>query len=142
MTPWTAARQASLSITNSRSLLKLMPSELVMPSSHLIRCRPRHKPLRKNREGLTWWPSDKDSTLPVQGVQVRSLGGIKNPHTVSPGTCVLNCAQLFLTLCAAPVSMEFSRQEHWSGLRFPPQGIFPSQGSNPHLLHLQAILYR
>ena len=39
-TPWTAARQASLSITNSRSLLKLMPIELVMPSSHLILCRP------------------------------------------------------------------------------------------------------
>ena len=35
-TPWTAARQASLSITNSRSLLKLMSIELVMPSNHLI----------------------------------------------------------------------------------------------------------
>ena len=35
-TPWTAARQASLSITNSRSLLKLMSIESVMPSSHLI----------------------------------------------------------------------------------------------------------
>ena len=39
-TPWIAARQASLSITNSRSSLKLMSSELVMPSSHLILCRP------------------------------------------------------------------------------------------------------
>ena len=38
-TPWTAARQASLSITNSRSLLKLM-SESVMPSNHLILCCP------------------------------------------------------------------------------------------------------
>ena len=38
--PWTAARQASLSITNTRSLLKLMSTELVMPSSHLILCRP------------------------------------------------------------------------------------------------------
>ena len=36
MTPWTAARQASLSITNSWSLLKLMAIELVMPSNHLI----------------------------------------------------------------------------------------------------------
>ena len=36
--PWTAARQASLSITNSRSLLKLMSIELVMPSNHLIFC--------------------------------------------------------------------------------------------------------
>ena len=40
VTPWTAARQASLSITNSQSLLKLMSIESVMPSSHLILCRP------------------------------------------------------------------------------------------------------
>ena len=37
-TPWTAARQASLSITNSRSSPKLMSNESVMPSSHLILC--------------------------------------------------------------------------------------------------------
>ena len=37
-TPWTAARQASLSITNSWSLLKPMPIELVMPFNHLILC--------------------------------------------------------------------------------------------------------
>ena len=40
VTPWTAARQASLSITNSQSLLKLMPIESVMPSNHLILCLP------------------------------------------------------------------------------------------------------
>ena len=39
-TPWTAACQASLSITNSWSLLKLMSIESVMPSSHLILCHP------------------------------------------------------------------------------------------------------
>ena len=39
-TPWTAARQASLSIANSRSSPKLMSIESVMPSSHLILCRP------------------------------------------------------------------------------------------------------
>ena len=39
-TPSIAARQASLSITNSQSSLKLMSIELVMPSSHLILCRP------------------------------------------------------------------------------------------------------
>ena len=39
-TPWIAARQASLSITNSRSSPKLMSIESVMPSSHLILCRP------------------------------------------------------------------------------------------------------
>ena len=40
VTPWTAARQASLSITNSWSLLKLMSIESVMPSNHLILCCP------------------------------------------------------------------------------------------------------
>ena len=39
-TPWTAAHQASLSITNSKSLLKLTSIESVMPSNHLILCRP------------------------------------------------------------------------------------------------------
>ena len=40
VTPWIAAHQASLSITNSRGALKLMSIESVMPSSHLILCRP------------------------------------------------------------------------------------------------------
>ena len=39
-TPWIAARQASLSITNSWSLLKLTSVELVVPSNHLILCHP------------------------------------------------------------------------------------------------------
>ena len=40
VTPWTAARQASLSITNSRSLLKLISTESVMPSKYLTHCCP------------------------------------------------------------------------------------------------------
>ena len=40
VTPWTAARQASLSITNSQSLLKLIPIKSMMPSNHLILCYP------------------------------------------------------------------------------------------------------
>ena len=40
VTPWTAARQASLSNTSSQSLPKFMSIELVMPSNHLILCRP------------------------------------------------------------------------------------------------------
>ena len=44
MTPWTAAGQASLSITNSQSLLKLVCLELAMPSNHFIPCRPLFLP--------------------------------------------------------------------------------------------------
>ena len=40
MTPWTAAPKASLSVTNSQSLLKLMSTKLVMPSNHLFLWRP------------------------------------------------------------------------------------------------------
>ena len=40
MTPWTAAREASLSVTNTWSLLRFMSIELMMPSNHLILCRP------------------------------------------------------------------------------------------------------
>ena len=44
MTPWTAACQASLSITNSQSLLKLMSIESVKPSNHIILCPPHLLP--------------------------------------------------------------------------------------------------
>ena len=51
-----------------------------------------------------------------------------------------SCVQLFVTLwtvaCQAPLSMGFSRQEYWSGLPYPPTGIFPTQGLNSSLLCL------
>ena len=61
--PWTAARQASLSITNSWSLLKLMFIGSVMPSNHLILCHPLLLP-------LSMFPSNKvfssESVLPIR----------------------------------------------------------------------------
>ena len=51
----------------------------------------------------------------------------------------LSCVRLFVTPWSiayqAPPSMEFSRQEYWSGLHFLLQRIFPTQGLNPSLLH-------
>ena len=48
---------------------------------------------------------------------------------------MLSCVQLFVTpwtiVCQVPLSLEFSRQEYWSGFLFPSPGIFPTQGSNP-----------
>ena len=67
VTPWTAGRQASLSITNSQSLLKLMSIESVMPSNHLILCHPLLLPpsifssirVLSNESGLLLrWPKD------------------------------------------------------------------------------------
>ena len=40
----------------------------------------------------------------------------------------------------APLSMGFPRQEYWSGLPLPSQETFPTQGSNPHLLHCKQVL--
>ena len=55
-------------------------------------------------------------------------------------TRMLSCIWLFMTPWAValqvPPSLEFSRQEYWSGLPFPAPGIFPTQGLNPHLLCL------
>ena len=63
-TPWTAARQASLSITNSLSLLKRMSIESVMPSNHLILCRPLLlSPSISPSIRVKWW---QRIHLPVQ----------------------------------------------------------------------------
>ena len=43
--------------------------------------------------------------------------------------------------CQAPLSMGFSRQEHWRGLPCPPPGDLPPQESNPSLSHCRQILY-
>ena len=61
------------------------------------------------------------------------------------GTCCCLAAKLCPALwdpwtaaCQTPRSMEFSRQEYWSGLLFPSPGDLPTQGTNSHLLHWQA----
>ena len=70
-TPWTAAHQASLCITNSQSLLKLMSIESVMPSNHLILCHPLLLP-------PSILPSIKvfsnESVLPIRWPKYWSLG--------------------------------------------------------------------
>ena len=59
--------------------------------------------------------------------------------SVSLCVCVLSCVLLFGTpwtvACQARLSMEFSRQEYWSGLPFPSPRDLPDQGLNPCLLH-------
>ena len=81
-TPWTAAHQASLSIANSQSLLKLMSIESVMPSSHLILCCP-----------LLLLPSmfpsirvfSKESVLPIKGPKYWSFSFSISPSNDSSG---------------------------------------------------------
>ena len=72
-TPWIAARQASLSITNSLSLLKLMPIESVMPSSHLILCRPLLllPPNPSQHQGLFQWVNSSREVAKVLEFQLQ-----------------------------------------------------------------------
>ena len=70
-TPWTVAGQASLSITNSQSLLRLMFIELVMPSNHLILCRPLLLPPSIFQMGLFKWVSSSHQVAKVLEFQLQ-----------------------------------------------------------------------
>ena len=116
-TPWIAACLASLSITNSRSSPKLMSIELVMPSSHLIHCRP-----------LLLLPQSLPASESFPMSQLFAWGGQSTGVSALPSVLLLllSCFSR-IQLCAtpetaahqAPPSLGFSRQEHWSGLPFP-----------------------
>ena len=71
--------------------------------------------------------------LPWMGV---GGGMLMCVHVCLVTSVVSDSAILWTVAHQAPLSMGFSRQEHWSGLPFHPQGIFPTQGLNPCLLHL------
>ena len=105
-TPRTSARQASLSITNSRSPHKPMSIESVMPSNHFILCRPLLLP-----------PSVFPPSVQFSSVQL------------------LSHVQLFATpwtvAYQAPPSMGFSRQVYWSGLPFLSPEDLPNPGIEP-----------
>ena len=80
-TPWIAARQASLSITNSQSLPKPMSIELVMPSSHLILCRP----LLLLPPILPSIRVSRESTLHTRGPKYWSFNFNISPSNEHPG---------------------------------------------------------
>ena len=82
VTPWTAAHQVCLSITNSRSLLKLMSIESVMPSNHLILCHPLLLP-------PSIFPSirvfSNESVLPIRWPKYWSFSFSVSPSNGHPG---------------------------------------------------------
>ena len=122
VTPWTAASQASLSITSSQSFLKLISIELVMPSNNFLLCRPLFPPsifpsirVFSNESVLRIrWPKCQ-----VKWSEVKSLSHVQ--LFVTPWTVAYQ----------APPSMGFSRQEDWSGLPFPSPGDLPDPGIEP-----------
>ena len=56
-------------------------------------------------------------------------------------SCLTFCDPMDCIACQAPLSMEFSRQEYWSGLPFPSPGDLPKPGIKPGLQHCMQTLY-
>ena len=142
------------------ALRKLFPAEPRAAASLCVKRAPGSPPHRPPHLGSS------DSSLsipwlsPLHLVWLGSTGMALSLTILLPvwAVCVCVCvcvctrtlscfhhAQLLVTLWTvahqAPLSMEFSRQEYWSGLPFPSPGIFLTQGSNPGLLHCRQLLY-
>ena len=127
MTPWTAACPASLSITNSQSLLRFMSIELVMPSNHLILCRPLLLPpsvfpsirVFSNESVLhVWWPEYSSFSFSISPSSEYSglisfrmdwfdllavqgtLKSLLQPH--SSKTSILRCSAFFMVQLSHP----------------------------------------
>ena len=126
-TPWTAARQASLSITNSRSLVKLMSIELVMPSNDLILCHPLLLP-------LSIFPSirvfSNESVLRIRWPKYWSFSFNINPSNEHPG--LISFRMDWLDLFAAQRTLKSLLQHHsskifllWSSALFIVQLVHP-----------------
>ena len=108
-TPWTAARQASLSITNSRSWLKLMSIESMMPSNHLILCCPLLLP-------PSIFPSirvfSNESVLPIRWPQYWSFSFSISPSNEHPG--LISFRMDWLDLFAVQGTLKSLLQQHRS----------------------------
>ena len=108
-TPWTAALQASLSITNSRSSLRLVSIKSEMPSSHLILCRP-----------LLLLPAipprirvfSNESTLRTRGPKYRSFSFSISPSNEHPG--LISFRMHWLDLLAVQGTLNSLLQHHTS----------------------------
>ena len=95
MTPWIAEWQASLSIANSRNLHKLMSFELVMPSNHLILCRPLLLP-----------PSVFPASGSFQTSQLFASGGQSIGVSVSASVLSRNIQDWFPLGCTSWISLQ------------------------------------
>ena len=123
-----------------------------VPAAHSVlssRCafRPRAKSTSKQE---TWESTGSvvplrvflDPSHGLDDAAGREPGREKRAADKGSGSVVSDSATPRTAAHQAPLSMGFSRQEHWSGLPFPSPGIFPTQGSNLGLLCCRQILYR
>ena len=136
MTPWTEAHHASLSITNSQSLPRPMSIESVMPSNHPILCHP-----------LLLLPSIFPSIRVFSNESVLRIRWPKDQRfsfNISPSneySRLISFTMDWLDLLAVQGTLKSLLQHHSSskntgvGCQALLQEIFPTQGSNPGLLH-------
>ena len=114
VTPWTAARQTSLSITNSQSLPKLMSIESVMPSNHLILCHPLLLPsifpsirVFSNESALRIrWPSIGVSASTSVHIYLRLL--------FSTDPLIINVISFFVTCYSLCFNIYFGCCNNWN----------------------------
>ena len=129
VTPWIAARKASLSITNSQSLLKLMPIESVMPSSHLILCRPLLllPPVPPSIRSFS-----NESTLCIRWPKYWSFSFSISPSNEHPG--LISFRMDWLDLFAVQGTLESLLQHHRSKASiFRHSAFFTVQLSDPYM---------
>ena len=136
-TPWIAARQASLSITNSQSSLKLMSIELVMPSSHLILCCPLLL-LPPIPPSITVFSNE--STLHMRWPKYRSFSCSIIPSKEHPG--LISFRMDWLDLLAAQGALRSLLQHHSSKVSILRRSvIFTVQLSHPYMTTGKTINY-
>ena len=123
VTPWIAARQASLSITNSRSSLRLMSIESVMPSSHLILCRPLLllPPIPPSIRAFS-----NESTLRVRWPKYWSFSFSIIPSKEIPGLISFRMDWPYIIwYCLSTVLIAFSLPQLISPPDMPAHSLFP-----------------
>ena len=128
-TLWISMRQASLSITNSRSLLKLMPIESVMPSSHLILCRPLLllPPIPPSTRVFS-----NESTLRMRWPKYWSFSFSISPSNEHPG--LISSRMDWLDLLAVQGTLKSLLQHHSSKASiFRHSAFFTVQLSHPYM---------
>ena len=129
VTPWIAVRQASLSITSSRSLLKLMSIGLVMPSNHFILCRPLLL-LPPIPPSIRAFPNE--STLRMRWPKYWSFSFSTSPSSEHPG--VISFRMDWLDLLAVQGTLKSLLQHHSSKASiFQCSAFFTVQLSHPYM---------
>ena len=130
--PWIAARQASLSITNSRSSLRLTTMELVMPSSHLILCRPLLllPPIPPSVRVFS-----NESTLHMRWPKIRSFIFSISPSKEHPG--LISFRMNWLDLLAVQETLKTLLQYHSSKASILQRSAFSQSNAHIHTWPLE-----